>query len=125
MIQSEALFTALSPLVAGRVWPVMFPQDPAAPPEWPAIRYTPVGGQITPDVCGSGDGTLDDVRVQIDAVATTYEGARLLNQQIRAAMMAFSPPAVAEGPPLFDFDPDLRVHRAIQDFTLYPSSTSA
>lgn len=124
MIQSEALFAALSPLVAGRVWPVMFPQDPAAPPTWPAIRYTPVGGQIAPDACGSGDGTLDDVRVQLDAVAETYEGARLLNQQIRAAMMTFTPPAVAEGPPTFDFDPDLRVHRAVQDFTLYPSSSA-
>ncbi len=122
MIQSEALHTALSSLVAGRVWPVMFPQSPL--PTWPAIRYTPVGGTVYPDACGAGDGTADDVRVQIDAVAETYVAARDLNQQIRAALMAFSPPAVPEGPPIFDYDPELRVHRAIQDWTLYPSSAA-
>lgn len=122
MIQSEALHTALSSLVAGRVWPVIFPQSPL--PTWPAIRYTPVGGTVYPDACGGGDGTADDVRVQIDAVAETYSGTRLLNQQIRAALMAFSPPAVPEGPPIFDYDPELKVHRAIQDFTLYPSSAA-
>ncbi len=122
MIQSEALHTALSSLVAGRVWPVMFPQSPL--PTWPAIRYTPVGGTVYPDACGGGDGTADDVRVQIDAVAETYVAARDLNQAIRAALMAFSPPAVPEGPPIFDYDPDLKVHRAIQDWTLYPSSAA-
>lgn len=122
MIQSEALHAALSSLVAGRVWPVMFPQSPL--PIWPAIRYTPVGGTVYPDACGGGDGAADDVRVQIDAVAETYVAARDLNQQIRAALMAFTPPAVPEGPPLFDYEPELKVHRAIQDFTLYPSSAA-
>lgn len=122
MIQSEAMHTALSALVAGRVWPVMFPQSPL--PTWPAIRYTPIGGDTNPDACGSGDGTLDDVQVQIDAVAETYAAARLLNQQIRAVMMDFTPPAVADGAALFDFDPELRVHRAVQTFTLYPSSAA-
>jgi hypothetical protein len=120
MIQSEELHAVLSPLVAGRVWPVMFPQSPL--PTWPAIRYTPVGGTVYPDACGSGDGSADDVRVQIDCVAITYQEARDLNQQVRTLLMDFVPPAVADGPPIFDFDPELRVHRAIQDFTLYPSS---
>lgn len=122
MIQAEALYTALAPLVAGRVYPVMFPQEPL--PTWPAIRYTPVGGAVYPDACGSGDGAEDDVRVQIDSVAPTFDGARLLNQQVRAALMTFTPPAVADGPPIFDFDPETRTHRAIQDFTLYPSSAA-
>lgn len=122
MIQAEALHTALSALVAGRVYPVMFPQEPL--PTWPAIRYTPVGGSIAPDACGSGDGTLDDVRVQIDSVAATFAAARLLASQVRTAMQSFTPPAVAEGPPIFDFDAETRTFRAIQDFTLYPSSAS-
>lgn len=120
MIQAEALHAALAPLVAGRVYPVMFPQEPL--PTWPAIRYTPVGGTVYPDACGSGDGAEDDVRVQIDSVAPTFDAARLLNQQVRAALGAFTPPAVADGPPLFDFDAETRTFRAIQDFTLYPSS---
>lgn len=122
MIQSEALHTALAALVAGRVWPVMFPQSPL--PTWPAIRYTPVGGTVYPDACGGGDGTADDVSVQIDAVAETYLAARDLNQAIRAVLMAFDPPAVPEGPAIFDYDPELKVHRAIQDWTLYPSSAA-
>ena len=122
MIQAEALHAALAPLVAGRVYPVMFPQEPL--PTWPAIRYTPVGGQVWPDACGSGDGAEDDVRVQIDSVATTFDGARQLQQQVRAALVAFTPPAVADGPPIFDFDPETRTFRAIQDFTLYPSSAA-
>ena len=83
MIQSEALHSLLAPLVSGRCWPVVFPQKPA--PTWPAIRYTPVGGTVTPDVCGGGDGTLDDVRVQIDCVAETYIAARNLSNQVRAS----------------------------------------
>jgi len=122
VIQSEALHAALSTLVAGRVYPVMFPQEPL--PTWPAIRYTPVGGSTNPDVCGSGDGTLDDVQVQIDCVADTYLAARTLQQQVRTALMAFTPPAVADGAPLFDYDAETRTHRAIQTFTLYPSSAA-
>jgi hypothetical protein len=123
VIQSEALQAVLAPLVAGRCWPVMFPQTEAAP-VWPAIRYTPVGGTVHSDACGGGDGSTDDQRVQIDCVAETYLAARDLCQQVRTALMAFDPPAVPEGPALFDFDPELRVHRAIQDFTLYPSSAA-
>lgn len=124
MIQSEALHALLAPLVGGRVYPVMFPQEPL--PTWPAIRYTPVGGSTNPDVCGSGDGAEDDVAVQIDVVASTYLTARDLQQQVRAALMAWPlVPAVADGAPLFDFDPETRTHRAIQTFTLYPSSPAA
>lgn len=122
MIQSEALHALLAPLVGGRVYPVMFPQEPL--PTWPAIRYTPVGGSTNPDACGSGDGTLDDVSVQIDVVAATYTAARDLQQQVRAALQTFTPPAVADGAPLFDFDAETRTHRAIQTFTLYPSSSA-
>jgi len=123
VIQSEALHAVLAPLVAGRCFPVVFPQEPL--PTWPAIRYTPIGGTVHPDACGAGDGAEDDVRVQIDCVAETYLAARNLCNAVRAAMMAFNPPAVSDGPALFDYDADTKTHRAIQDFTLYPSSASA
>lgn len=123
MIQSEALHTLLASLVAGRCFPVMFPQRPL--PDWPAIRYTPIGGTVYPDACGGGDGSLDDPTVQIDSVATTYLAARNLALQVRAAMETFSPPAVPNGAVRFDFDPETKTHRASQDFTLYPSSPAA
>lgn len=122
MIESEALHTLLAPLVGGRCYPVMFPLQPL--PEWPAIRYTPVGGTTYADACGAGDGTADDVRVQIDAVAATYAGAVQLAAQVRSALMAFVPPAVADGPAVFQYDAETRTHRAVQDFTFYPSSSA-
>ena len=124
MIQSEALHALLAPLVGGRCYPVMFPQEPL--PTWPAIRYTPLPGSTHPDACGSGDGAEDDVAVQIDCVAETYLAARTLNQQVRAALMGWAagPPAVADSSPIFDFDPEARAFRVIQTFTLYPSSSA-
>lgn len=124
MIQSEALHTLLAPLVGGRVYPVMFPQEPL--PTWPAIRYTPVGGSTNPDACGSGDGAEDDVAVQIDCVAETYQAARNLNKLVRAALTSWTagPPAVADSSPIFDWDAEAKAFRAIQTFTLYPSSSA-
>lgn len=122
MIQSQALHALLAPLVGGRCFPVVFPLEPL--PAWPAIRYTPVGGTVWPDACGSGDGTADDARVQIDSVAATYAAAVQLAQQVRTALMDFDPPAVADGAALFQYDSETRTHRAVQDFTFYPSSAA-
>jgi hypothetical protein len=123
VIQSEALHALLAPLVAGRCFPVMFPQTPL--PTWPAIRYTPVGGTVWPDACGGGDGLVDDVRVQIDCVCTSYLEARNLGQSVRSALLAFDPPAVPDGPATFSFDAETKTHVCLQDFTLYPSSPAA
>lgn len=126
MNQSAALFSALSPLVAGRMYPVNFPQEPL--PTWPAIRYTPVGGAVWPDACGAGDGDTDDVRVQIDYVAqddgatSGFDRVVALAKAGRSALMDFDPPCVADGPPLFQYDSETKTHRATQDFTFYPSS---
>jgi len=120
VIHSAALFAALGPLVGNRCYPVMFPQEPL--PAWPAIRYTPVGGTVYPDACGGGDGAEDDQRVQIDMVADTYDAAAALCVAVRAARALLDPPAVPDGPAQYLFDAETKTMRAIQDFTLYPSS---
>lgn len=122
MIQSEALYAVLAPLVANRCFPVMFPQEPL--PIWPAIRYTPVGGTVWAANCGAGDGNEDDPRVQIDCVAASYLEARSLGQSVRTALLTFDPPAVPDGPATFYFDAETKTHVCLQDFTLYPSSPS-
>lgn len=122
MIHDAALVSALGPLVGGRIYAVTFPQQQL--PEWPAIRFTPAGGAITPDACGSGAEETDDIRVQIDCVAETYEAAEALCSAVRAAMDAFTPPAVADAHPLRDWDPETKTFRVIIDFTIYGSSTS-
>jgi hypothetical protein len=123
VIQSEALHALLAPLVGGRCFPVMFPQEPL--PTWPAIRYTPIGGTVWAANCGSDGGETDDPTVQIDCVAESYMAARALHQSVRTALLAFDPPAVADGALRFDYDAETRTHRASQDYTLYPSTPSA
>ena len=112
---------ALEPLAAGGCWPVLIPQRDG-PPVWPAIRYTPVGGTIVPDACGGGTAATDDQRVQIDCIAETYKAAGALCELARAAMEGLAVPTVADGPPTYEYDPDMKVFRAIQDFTIYGSS---
>lgn len=119
MIQAEAFRAALVGLVSNRVYPTMFPQSPL--PTWPAIRYTPVGGETFPDVCGTADGTTDDVTVQVDSCALTFAAARDLAQGVRNALLSFDPPVTADGPASFDYDAELKIHRAVQFFTLHPS----
>lgn len=123
MIHDAIIFTALAPLVGGtRCYPVMIPQEEGTPPVWPAIRYTPVGGTITPDACGGGTAVTDDQRVQIDCIAKTYKAAGALCELARAAMEALAVPTVADGPPLYEYDAETQTFRAIQDFTIYGSS---
>lgn len=110
-------------LVDGRyaVYPDVFPQPPAVP-VWPALRYTLAGGTIYPDLAGAGDEDGDDVRVQIDAVATTSLARRELWAAVRDAMQGLDPPAVLQAPPVLSYDSDTKTWRAMGDFILYSSS---
>lgn len=119
------LFAALGPLVASRCYPLMFPQPAGgAAPVWPALRYTLVSSEVTPDVCGDGaTAELPDKRVQIDAVDSTYEGMRTLRATVLTAMHSFAPPAVLDGEGE-TFDEPTRTFRARLDFVIYPSSTA-
>lgn len=123
MIHSTALFALLGPLVAGRCYPVMFPQEPDVP-VWPAIRYSQVGGFTPESSCGSAEPDAESVTVQLDIVATTYDAAAALALQVRTAMQTFTPLATIDGPGLEGFDPELRVFRISQDWTIHGSSTS-
>jgi len=116
--QNAALFAALSPLVSGRVYPVLFPQQPL--PVWPAIRYTPAGGTTHHTSCGTS--AEDDATVQIDCVAETPDAAMTLAASARTAIeSAASLTAHADGPPLAEFDAETRTWRTLQRFTLYPA----
>ena len=66
----------------------MIPQEPGKPPVWPAIRYTPVGGTITPDACGGGTAFTDDQRVQVDCIVEAINNDEELNQQVWDALAA-------------------------------------
>lgn len=125
MMHSALLLAALNPLVAGRVWALTFPQEPL--PTWPAIRYTPLPGTVSADVCNGGGSDTDDVPVQVDYVAATYEEAAALAELGRAALQAIDAPGLnvaADSTPRADFDPETRVFIVSQDFLFSGSSTS-
>lgn len=115
------LFTALRGLVADRCYPDTFPQEPSTP-TWPSIRYTVAGGTITGDICGSGTEETDDVRMQIDVVATTHKERDTLKKAIRAALLTFSPPCVLDSPSLDRYDSETKTFISSQDFIFFGSS---
>lgn len=117
---SAVVFTALKNLVSNRVYPNTFPQAPAVQ-TWPAIRYVIISEQPIPDVCGTDDGSTDDTRVQVDAVALTYGAAVALRDQIITAMQGLAPPAVRESG-FEEYDSETKTHRCVIDFLFCASS---
>lgn len=120
MTTETDLFDALKSLVGNRVAPIVFPQPPAVP-TWPAIRYSFPSVNPVVDLCGDGDDTTAEVRVQLDAVATTYSAARQLRLDIMAIMRTFDPPAILEFS-TSDYDSTTKVYIEIMQYTLHGSS---
>lgn len=118
MSHEATLFVALGGLVANRCYPHSFPQSPALP-TWPAIRYTIVGGVVYK--ANEGNTGTDDVRVQVDIVAASYDQAAALSTQVRTALEALDYPAVLNTAPAYSFDPETKTHRYLQDWQLCPS----
>lgn len=116
------VYTALKGLVSDRCYPVTFPQPLGLPP-WPAIRYTVVSRVNAPDICGTDDVDTDDTRVQVDAVALTHGAVSALRDQIIAAMMGLTPPAVRDGG-FSTYDEETKTYREVLDF-IFSASTPA
>ncbi len=113
---------ALSPLVAGRVYPIVFPQSSS--PIWPAIRYQVVSVTPVAALCGDGGDESAEWRVQLDAVATTYGGLRTLTALIVAVMAALDPPAIRETSGE-ERDEETGTYRCRLDYLIHPSSVTA
>ncbi len=113
------LTTALSGIVSDRFYAETFPQTDT--PVWPAMRYllwaVPLG-----DLCGDGDDSDNDARVQLDLVAVGYAELRALRLQVRTVMAAFDPPAIQEDE-VPGFDPETKTHRCVLTYMLHPSSS--
>lgn len=115
------IFNTLRALVASRVHPDTFPQQPTVP-AWPSIRYTVVSGTAYPDLCGDGTSDEDDARVQLDIVCLTATERHTLTEQVRAAMKTMVPPAIMESPPSSTFDAETKTFRCTIDYTIYGST---
>ncbi len=119
MSVETTIFTALKGLVANRCYPHSFPQSPALP-TWPAIRYTVAGGVVY--TANQGNTGEDDVRVQIDIVAGSYDQAATLSVQVRAALEALDGSTVLNSAPVYMFDFETKTHRYMHDWQFCPSS---
>lgn len=120
MLLEENLFNALRSLVGNRVAPIIFPQPPAVP-TWPAIRYSIDSNPIA-DLCGDGDDTTADTRVQLDVVAKEFAQVRSLRLQVLSAMRTFAPPAVLQFS-TGDYDEETKTFREILGYNIHGSSS--
>lgn len=118
---SAVVREALRGLVAGRCYPNTFPQAPAVP-VWPSIRYSVISQQPVADICGTGDVSTDDTRIQVDIVAKTYGAAITLRDQVITAMVGLDPPAARDGG-FEDYDAETETHRCTLDFIFCASSS--
>jgi len=117
------VFTALNSVMAfgGRAYPLIFPRSPTVPVT-PAVRYTIIGGQNDPDICGAGPAETDNIRIQIDIVSVDYKVCRSLRLLVITAMESMTTPTLRDGPGFDDFDSELKLYKHTIDFLTYPST---
>lgn len=108
-------------LVAQRYYANRFPQETGAP-TWPAIRGTVINRDNDVDQCGAGELSEENVSVQLDVCALTYDEAETLFGQVSTAMAAASPPWIRQPGGFETFDHEAKVHRITRDWVLYQSS---
>ncbi len=119
---AQEIKTALGSLVSQRLFPNRFPQETT--PTWPAIRFTVINRAADITIDGTDDGESDDIRVQLDIVATSYEAARTLRNQVVASIQAMSTPNARVGEQE-TYDTDTKTHRVILEVMFMPSSAPA
>lgn len=115
MSVSTVIYQELRALVADRVYPSAFPQG-SPTPVWPAIRYTLVSLDPAASLCGTPGEDGDDVRVQIDIVATTHSAMRTLRTQVIAALDGTDPPCHRLPGGFEVYDAETRTHRAVIEY---------
>lgn len=121
VVKSALSVAGVAQYVGTRVFPTTFKQKDGGLPAWPSIMYWIVSAIPPEDVCGTGDGSTDDTRVQIEIVANTDRERTLIVTAVRAAMQDLDPPASLDTY-LEDYNDQTRTYRAIMDYIFYPSS---
>ena len=121
---SELLYQLLRGFVADRCYPVQFPQPSGnSPPVWPAIRYTIISAEPAASLCGTNDGTSDDVTVRIDVVAATYAAMQTLRDLVIATIADTDPPNSRQPGGFETYDAETKTHRAVLEY-LFQQSTA-
>ena len=111
----------LSPLAQGGFRMNTFSESGGVPPLTPAIRAVLVSSTPYPGLCGTGDESTDDVRVQLDIVDRAYDGMQACRAAVIAALSAdvrvWIRGAITE-----TYDVETKMHRCYFDVTLPLSS---
>jgi hypothetical protein len=116
MSLESSLFSALTGLVAGRVYPDVAPELAALP----LITYIQVGGEAPNFLDSATLPSKRNARVQIDCWATTRAAATTLAQQIEDALRASNTlRPIVLGAPVATFDADLKLRGSRQDFSVW------
>jgi len=106
-----SLFNALGPVVAGRVHPVVVPQDAT----FPCIRYALASGTRPASLCGDAGLMYSDV--QIDIYAREFSEVRALREQVITAMQGF-PLAATNTMELDAFEADVKMFRRMLQYSI-------
>jgi hypothetical protein len=117
-VSAEAtLYTLLSGLAAGRVFPDVAPEGAALP----RVVFQQVGGQGLSFL----DGTMpskENGRMQIACWATTRAAAIALAKQVEAAVCgSVALQAIPLGARASDFEQDTNLYACRQDFSVWPN----
>lgn len=121
---SQALTTALGPLVEQRVYARTFVQPSGDLPTWPSIRFAFVSVASDVTICGDGGDESADYRVQIDLVLERSKGEvefQSLRSQLLAVMQALGSTFVWAGQ-RDEFDADTKTNRCSLDYLVYQSA---
>lgn len=111
----NTIYTALSGLASGRVYPIVMPEKGTVP----AIVYQRISS--TPENTLDGGATIDQIRIQVDTYAKTYAEAKNLASQVRTALESSSAKATLQTDVDF-FEPDVKLYRVTQDFYCWQRS---
>lgn len=109
MTIETVIYSALSGLASGKVYPLVAPEKVVAP----FIVYTRIAS--TPQNQLNGSATLDQVRIQVDTYANTYSAVKALGVQVRSAIEGSSAKATLQTEQDF-YEPELKLYRLTQDY---------
>lgn len=113
-------YSGLTALVSSRIYPNVAPQDVA----YPYVAWRRVSAERPPGM--GSDAGIVAVRIQLDAFATSYLGARAVAEQLRLALQRWRAPAAS--PEILDsfivgdldtFEPDPALHHAVIDASIW------
>lgn len=106
------IYTALSSLANGKVYPLVSPEKV----ETPYIVYSKVSS--TPENTLNGGSTIDLIRIQVDVYAATYAAVKTLAESTRSALENGAVKATIQTEQDL-FEPDLKVYRVSQDYYVW------